>query len=131
MVTTDMVLLTWFGTTENQTPEESYRKRWFKSSPDFDAELREKFSRTIEKGYDSRINLWMASPKTSLALIILFDQFSRNIFRGTPKAFANDKQTQRASMTGISDGFDLKLSPYQRAFYYMPLMHSVEGKYYS
>ncbi len=124
MITTEQVLLTWFGTTENITPEETFRKRWFKSNPEFDEDLRRKFSHTINNGYNGRINLWMTSPKTSLALLILFDQFARNIFRGKPEAYKNDEQNQRFCIDGIVEGFDLKLGPFQRAFYYMPLMHS-------
>ncbi len=118
------VLEIWFGDTESLIPPEAHRKRWFAKNRDFDNFLTERFKVLIERGYNEAAREFDESPLGGLAQIILFDQFSRNIFRGSPQAFANDSQNLQFAQSYIEQKKDSQLSPHQAAFCYMPLMHS-------
>ena len=85
-VTPAEVLAFWFGSTDATDP------RWFKRSDAFDAAIRERFGTTVESALAGRLDGWAARPPGALALIVLLDQFTRNIHRGTPAAFAGDAQ---------------------------------------
>ncbi len=97
---------------------------WYKSSDELDAEIRARFEDDWNRAMEGAYALWLTYPSGTLAYIILTDQFSRNMFRGTGKAFASDKLALAAAKVAISRGWDKKIDGMARQFFYMPLMHS-------
>lgn len=115
----------WFGPLDadgNATRERS--ERWYKKEPEFDAHLRELFGRELERAGRGELNDLAETPRGRLALIILFDQFARNIHRGSPRAFENDTRAVSLVLEGLALGHDRELALAERQFFYMPLMHS-------
>ena len=123
MLCSEKILAFWFG----QPDVSEYgkpRKFWFKKTPGFDNKLRYEFLSDYEKAITADLNSCLESPQTCLALILLFDQFPRNMFRGTPQAFATDFEALRAAQHAIAQGYDLQMLPVQRWFIYLPFEHS-------
>jgi len=115
----------WFG--ENADPvkiEPHIVKRWFMKDPGFDQEIKEKFSNEVHRASSGRYDTWEETPRGRLALILLLDQFKRNIYRGSPKAWESDEKGQEIALEGIRLRDDAKLPPSHRAFFYMPLEHA-------
>lgn len=110
------ILTFWF----DETPEEKH----FKADPDFDALIAERFGQRYRAAAEGQHDDWARHPYGALALILLLDQFSRNMFRDTPQAFATDMKALDIARMEIRMGHDLALSPRERAFAYMPFMHS-------
>ncbi len=119
------VLDTWFG--ERGTPEWGHARRiWFKKNPAFDAMLAGQFAGLIDEALRGELTTWSNDGQAddSLALILLLDQFTRNSFRGTPRAFSGDTQALRIAQDMVSSRRDLTLlTPFHRAFCYMPFEH--------
>jgi uncharacterized protein (DUF924 family) len=99
-------------------------KKWFSSSPDFDREIENRFGALYDAAQAGRLGDWEDAPESALALCIVLDQFPRNMFRDTPRAFGSDAQAQEVSYRALQRGFDTDVEPRQRAFFYLPLMHS-------
>ena len=97
---------------------------WFIKSDQFDQSLTEQFSEILEQASQAELWSWRKTAEGRLAEIIVLDQFSRNIFRGTARAFAQDSLALALAQEAISLDLDKQLSPEQRAFLYMPFMHS-------
>lgn len=97
---------------------------WFNSTPEFDSLLSERFIDTCRDAAAGKFSHWEKSATGSLALIILLDQFPLNIFRGKPESFLTEIEAVRLARQSVELGFDRRLLPGQRAFLYMPLMHS-------
>jgi uncharacterized protein (DUF924 family) len=97
------------------------RPEWFRKDEAFDAAIRERFGANVEAAL--RSNRDDGSDEKLLARILLLDQFTRNIFRGTPRAFAGDTQAHRLAETLVAAGRDKNLSPCQRWFVYLPFEH--------
>ncbi|MBW4649168.1 MAG: DUF924 domain-containing protein [Kastovskya adunca ATA6-11-RM4] len=117
------ILNFWFGSPES----EEYGKRrqfWFTKSAEFDEEVRSRFLSDYEQAASGQLDDWKDSPLSCLALIILLDQFPRNMFRGTAKAFVTDPQALAAAQHAVAQGFDKELLPVQRWFIYLPFEHS-------
>jgi len=109
------------------------RKVWFTKNPEFDQEVRSAlrssaslslFLKDYQQAATGQLDDWKISPLSCLALIILFDQFPRNMFRGQPEAFATDPQALAYAKYAIERGFDKELLPIQCWFVYMPFEHS-------
>jgi uncharacterized protein (DUF924 family) len=99
-----------------------YRPEWFRKDEDFDAAIRERFGVAVESALGGTPG---AGPdETLLARILLLDQFTRNIFRGTPRAFAGDAQALQIAESLVAAGRDKNLTPWQRWFAYLPFEHS-------
>ena len=103
-------------------------KKWFTASPRIDEEIRARFENDYFAARRGELREWEKSPQDRLALIILFDQFSRNIYRNTPKAFESDALALDLTLNSLKEEFDQKLSLVQRIFMYMPLMHAEDLK---
>jgi uncharacterized protein (DUF924 family) len=97
---------------------------WYKASDSLDEEVRDRFEATWQGACEGRFSLWLTYPSGALAYIILTDQFSRNMFRDTAKAFASDRIALAAAKSAIDKGWDLKIDEPARQFFYLPLMHS-------
>jgi uncharacterized protein (DUF924 family) len=110
------VLAYWFS------PGQS--SRWYAEDDRFDADIRRRFLATYEAACAGELDEWRNAPQSSLALIIVLDQFPRNMFRGSARAFAADAQAAALAKEGIEKGFDRSLQPAEQDFFYMPLMHS-------
>ena len=98
--------------------------RWFASNPEFDRLCQERFLTVHEDAVSGRLEDWKNAPRSCLALILLFDQFPRNMFRDTARAFATDSKALALSRHAIASGFDRLLSPPMRLFLYLPFEHS-------
>ncbi len=98
--------------------------RWWKKDPEFDRMVARKFEPTLQRAAQGELESWNQTPRDCLAYIILLDQFSRNIYRDTPAAFAQDERALAAGVQGQERGIDLQLTPVERWFFYMPMMHS-------
>ena len=122
MKTAKDILEFWFGTTA--TPNEEKRKSWYFSTPEFDQLIQEQFEPLLSLAEQGRLTDWQKKPLQRLALIILCDQFPRNIYRGTKKAFSYDSIALKNSRLGIEKGEDKPLNSFQKLFFYMPLMHA-------
>lgn len=112
----DEILRFWFDDIEHS--------RWFKKDPGFDRELDQRFGEFLAQAKNDQLDDWDDTSDGRLALIILLDQFSRNIFRGTSAAFEADAKALLLAVDGIEDGCDHELSLEQRSFFYLPLRHA-------
>lgn len=105
-----------------------YRLEWFRKSETFDAEIRERFGALVEAAIGTHavggLSEWEATPPGALARILLLDQFTRNIFRNTPWAFAGDALALAAAQRLVATGADKSLRPILRWFVYLPYEHS-------
>ncbi|MBB3763669.1 DUF924 family protein [Sphingomicrobium lutaoense] len=97
---------------------------WFTKDPARDAEIKEKWGALRQRVIDEEGRVWREGPRRILAAVILLDQFSRNIHRGSAKAFEADGLARRLTRRAIAKGWDQRMSKEQRRFLYMPLMHS-------
>jgi uncharacterized protein (DUF924 family) len=101
-------------------------KRWFKKDPAFDQKIRETFLVTHQAAAMEKLSTWEESAEGALALLLLLDQFPRNMFRGTTRAFDNDPQAREIARRAIKRGFDKKVPAEFRVFFYLPFEHSEE-----
>lgn len=99
-------------------------QQWWIKDTDFDQLLINRFSDLHRSAQLGELYQWRNEPLGRLAEIIVLDQFSRNMFRNTPEAFASDPLALALSQSAVSSGADLQLSPLERQFLYMPYMHS-------
>jgi len=115
------VLRFWFG----EPGEYGKRhKRWFEKSAAFDAEIRDRFLALYEDIGAGRLEHWSATAPECLARIVVLDQFSRNLFRNDPRAFAADPLALETARGAVARGFDRGLLPVERQFVYLPFEHS-------
>jgi len=113
----------WFGAPG--TPEHGTdRPEWFRKDPAFDAQIRETFGSLIERALRGELESWQAAPRSALAQIIVLDQFTRNVFRDTPRAFAGDARALAAARALVGTRQDEALGPHERAFAYLPFEHA-------
>ncbi len=117
------VLDFWFGA-EGSTEFGQFREVWFQSTSEFDAEIDKRFGQAYEDAAAGRLDRLKSTGEGCLALIILLDQFPRNLFRGTAKAFATDTLALDISADAIAKGFDSGMNTFFRMFLYMPHQHS-------
>jgi uncharacterized protein (DUF924 family) len=103
---------------------EAGRERWYERSDAFDAEIRRRFLSLWQKAAGGELSSWEASDEGALALVIVLDQFPRNMFRGTPEAFASDALAREVARRAIERGVDRRIDPALLEFLYMPFMHS-------
>ncbi|MGB7244376.1 MAG: DUF924 family protein [Sulfitobacter sp.] len=97
---------------------------WYNENKNLDDEIRRRFLDTWKGACDGRFSLWLTYPSGALAYIILTDQFSRNMFRGTGKSFASDRAAMAAAKSAIDKRWDMRIDEPARQFFYLPLMHS-------
>ena len=97
---------------------------WYNSDDSLDGLIEQKFKETLQYILSGGHSLWLTYPSGALAYIIVLDQFSRNIFRGSKRSFAADSIALAASKQSIKYEFDLKINEPARQFFYIPLMHS-------
>lgn len=113
----------WFGPC-GDPDRERHREIWFKSTEEFDAALGREFLTDYEAAAAGALRFWEASALGALAVVLLLDQVPRNIFRATPRAYATDVAAREAAERALEAGFDQKVPPAWRLFFYMPFHHS-------
>lgn len=104
--------------------EETKPRFQFKKDKDFDNKVKSRFGNLLEKAKIGELDSWKNNPESLFALIILLDQFSRNIYRDDKKSFEGDELAVKIVKEGIEKGFDKQIDPKRRMFFYMPFMHS-------
>ena len=125
MENAESILRFWFGTAADDLEvAEQCANMWWKKNPQVDAEIRERFSGVVDAASSGQCDAWLSSARGRLAMIVLTDQFPRNMYRDTPRAFAFDSLALSWTKQGISSGVDQTLRPIERIFFYMPLEHS-------
>lgn len=119
------ILQFWFGAFPTPyTADIAKAGMWFKDGSAYDSEIFIKFGVDYEKAVNGELEHWVDSFRGRLALIILLDQFSRHIHRGTAASFAQDKKAQVLCIDGIGAGDDSKCHAVERSFFYLPLEHA-------
>jgi uncharacterized protein (DUF924 family) len=98
--------------------------KWFSKDAAFDAEIGRRFLATHEAAAAGKLADWEATPEGVYALLILLDQFPRNLFRGSPRAFATDVMALGIAERAVARGFDRAFTPPESRFIYMPFMHA-------
>ena len=99
-------------------------KKWFLKDAAFDASIRERFATLHARAARGELDDWAETPEGALALLLLLAQFSRNLNRGSVRAFAQDERARRIAQKAIEAGFDQKIDPAFRTFFYLPFTHS-------
>lgn len=121
------VLAYWLGSAHpDNAGALACRQLWFVKSDATDAEIRQRFGPLVEEALAGHLDGWAATPLGRLALLVLLDQFTRNLFRGTPRSFAGDPQALRLALQGMDLGHDrhADLPAVARIFCYLPLEHA-------
>jgi uncharacterized protein (DUF924 family) len=119
------ILTYWFGTLKG--PEDYPRERsriWFNGGAAVDQEIRNRFEYLVWDAANHKLDEWKETSRGRLALILLVDQFPRNIYRGSPNAFAFDSLAQTLTLEGLDLKEDQQLFPIERTFFYLPLEHA-------
>jgi len=104
--------------------KEAGPEKWFNKDDDFDRAISDNFLATYEAAAAGRLSDWDGTPEGALALVIVLDQFPRNIFRGSARAWAADQRARCVTDAAISQGFDQAVEKDLRIFFYLPFMHS-------
>ena len=113
----------WFGR-EGEPGYGEFREAWFRKDPHFDQQIRDRFEALYEEAAAGALDHWKADARSCLALVIVLDQFPRNMYRGDPRAYATDHKAQEIAEYAVDRALDRELPPFQRSFLYMPFMHS-------
>jgi uncharacterized protein (DUF924 family) len=125
----EAILSFWFKEQELSAPQIDRRMDvWFGEDPVFDREIEQAFSGDVERACEGKLDHWATEPHGRLALIILIDQFRRNIYRNSAEAFSKDRLALKLCVEGAMEKKDKSLTPIQRVFFYMPLQHAESAK---
>jgi uncharacterized protein (DUF924 family) len=115
----------WFGDSVRDPSKAPGRMAfWFGPDPERDADMRERWGEFVTAASEGKLDFWTKTPRGRLAVLILLDQMRRNIYRGTAEAFRHDGRARYLMRDGVSRMMDLKLTPIERLFFYMPLQHA-------
>lgn len=117
------VLDFWFGASDSPV-HGTNRTEWFRKDAEFDASIARRFGALIEQGLRGELEAWAERPEGALAQVLVLDQFTRNVFRDTPRAFAGDPRALAAARAMVGARHDEALAPVQRAFVYLPFEHA-------
>lgn len=118
----------WFGDSDGEQYGKD-RAEWFVKNPKFDAEIKNRFSRVIDAAAAGQLDMMAQSPEGAAALVVVLDQFPRNVFRDDARAFENDPHALKIAMQALDDGFDQHVMPVMRKFLYLPFEHSEDLKH--
>jgi uncharacterized protein (DUF924 family) len=125
----EAILSFWFKESELTAPQIDHRMEiWFGEDPVFDHEIEKEFADDVDAACAGQLDHWAVDPHGRLALIIMIDQFRRNIYRNTADAFSKDRQALKLCVEGAMEKKDRGLTPIQRVFFYMPLQHAESAK---
>lgn len=125
----DAIIAFWFKAQELSAPQIDHRLDvWFGEDEVFDQEIRGQFADDVERASEGALEHWADEPRGRLALILLLDQFRRNIHRNTAEAYSKDRVALKLCVEGAIAKKDRGLAPIERAFFYMPLQHAESAK---
>lgn len=125
----EAILAFWFKEQQLSAPKIDRRMDiWFGEDKAFDLEIEREFADEVEKASEGQLDHWAEEPRGRLALILLLDQFRRNIYRNSVKAFEKDKAALKLCVEGAMQKKDQGLTPIERVFFYMPLQHAESGR---
>lgn len=125
METPDTIRQFWFGLhADDAAVAQEQSKLWWIKNPATDEAIRQRFEAYVKQATTHALDDWSATPAGRLALILLTDQFPRNIYRNTPDAFASDVFALSQCKEGLREGVDRVLRPIERVFFYLPLEHA-------
>lgn len=125
MAAFDSVHEFWFGThPDDALVAQMQTSLWWSKKTCIDHQIRDRFADLVELAGQGRLDGWNGSPVSTLALILLTDQFPRNIYRDTAQAFQYDAIALKTCLDGLDKGFDGLLRPIERVFFYLPLEHA-------
>lgn len=125
MAVSDLIHDFWFGTHPDDARVAREQGRlWWSKDPAIDQEIRERFGIEVESARSGQLDDWAATPRTALALVLLTDQFPRNIHRHTPMAFQSDPVALAVCQAGLEQGWEQALRPIERVFFCLPLEHA-------
>jgi uncharacterized protein (DUF924 family) len=113
----------WFGR-HGDRGRDTPRRPWFEKSDAFDEQIRNRFGTLIPRAIAGELRAWSAEPEGAVALILVLDQFPRNVFRGSAQAFAGDARALAAARALVDSGTDRTLPGVQRQFVYLPFEHA-------
>jgi len=113
----------WFGPPDSPS-RGTERDVWFRKNPAFDAEIRDRFGAAIDVALAGGYGEWCGVAEGALARVLLLDQFTRNVYRDTPAAFAGDSRALATAIDAVARALDRSLDPYGRWFLYMPFVHA-------
>ncbi len=119
----DEVLAFWFGR-EDEPGYGEFREAWFRKDEGFDREVKERFGTLYERTAVGELDGWRDDAESALALVIVLDQFPRNMFRGDGRTHAADGKALETAQYAVEHALDRELPAFQRMFLYMPFMHS-------
>jgi uncharacterized protein (DUF924 family) len=123
--TPDVVLTYWFGNPlQTDWPTDDRSALWFGGGAALDADITARFGPLLQAALDGQLLAWQARPDTRLALVLVLDQFCRNVHRGQARAFAGDAPAQALVRQALAEAQDSALPTMGRVFLYMPLMHA-------
>ena len=121
----EAILSFWFGEAACNPEKAAAREGfWFGSSPEADAQVRERFAAAIDAAATGELDRWGETARSALARVILLDQFPRNVWRGTARAFAHDPLALAAARAAVASGLLAQLAPIEQAFLILPYQHS-------
>lgn len=115
------VLDFWFGPRGSRGPA---KPEWYRKDEGYDQRIRERFGDLLERAARRELEAWRGQPESNVALVVVLDQFSRNLFRNDARAFAQDAYARECARAAIARGDEGKLLPVERQFIYMPFEHS-------
>jgi uncharacterized protein (DUF924 family) len=120
----EAILDFWFGVNSASDSVDARNRRWFAVSESMDRDIEQRFGDMLDNAIAGQLDHWRDTSRGTLALIILLDQFSRNIFRGTARAFAQDDMALRLATEAIANGLDRDMDEIECGFLYMPFQHA-------
>ena len=120
----DDILGFWFGDIGEGFDIKEQNIIWYQGGPTVDRDIEQRFGEWVESAMAGNLAHWKTTKKSVLALVLLLDQFTRNIYRRSSKAFAGDELAREALRYGLSEELDQQMTIIQRSFFYMPLEHS-------
>ncbi len=120
---TDAVIDFWFGP-PGDPDRGQFRKCWFEKDAAYDAAISARFAAAVETALTGAWTGAVADARDALALLILLDQFPRNLFRGSANAFAGDSEARAVASRTVDSGRDRSMAPVERIFVYLPFEHS-------
>ena len=125
LATPDDVLAFWLGTARPSNAQAlAIKQQWFTKSDAFDARIKAQFEPTVQAAMAGQLDGWADDAWSCLALLIVLDQFTRNIYRGTPQSFAGDAKALALAQRAMAQGLDQQLPAVTRIFVYLPLEHA-------
>ena len=125
IATADEVLAFWLGTARPSDAQAlAIKQQWFTKSDALDADIQARFGATVQAALAGQLDGWGLEPWSCLALLVLLDQFTRNIYRGTPQSFAGDEKALALARNAMAEGLDQQLPAVTRIFVYLPLEHA-------